>query len=655
MNSSAKTRQAKPVKPDRAGIRQGRDRFILQLIVLAASAFILYGNTLRNDYALDDAFAITNNRYTTQGISGIPDLMTKNFFSGYLGDEAIELAGGRYRPLSLVTFALEVEVFGLNPALSHFINILIYILTGTLILLLLQAMIRQKTHLPWYATLPFVTALLFLFHPLHTEAVANIKGRDELLSMLFSLLSLWYALKYADTGRAVNLAAIFISFLLAIFSKENAVTFVFVIPLTIWFFRDVSLRKTAPVLLPVVAAFGIFMAMRGLALQGSAASHSSNLMDNPFLEASLAQKHGTIFYTFWEYLRLLFFPHPLTWDYYPFHISYRELFSFQSLAPLILYAAILVYGLVRARSKGIIAYAILFYFATFSIVSNLPVNLGTFMAERFLYMPSFGFCLLLGWALASKLPLLYTRIAPGKMLMFALTPILVLYALKTVSRNADWKDDFTLYTTDAVTSANSAKGTNIAGQYYAYRANQTTDILLKQQYFESALSLLGRAVQIYPGHIDAWFYLGNVHYDYRKDVAALLRCYEEVLKRNPGTARAYQNARMVLQQEKETGLRISGYRMLLSYDSTLADIRYDLALAYMQQRQMPDSAWFFLEPLLSRGTPDANALKYAGYLKYQMGDYTAAAGYFTKALEITPDDAETRKNLEAAKLRESMP
>ena len=78
----------------------------------------LYANTLNHNYAFDDSIVITENNFTQKGISGIPDLLTKDFFEGIYGSQ-LELSGGRYRPLSLVSFAIEWQIFGENPLVSH--------------------------------------------------------------------------------------------------------------------------------------------------------------------------------------------------------------------------------------------------------------------------------------------------------------------------------------------------------------------------------------------------------------------------------------------------------------------------------------------------------------------------------------------------------
>ncbi|HQV00463.1 MAG TPA: LytTR family DNA-binding domain-containing protein [Bacteroidia bacterium] len=91
-------------------------------IVLVLVVAVFYGNTLRNEFALDDLIVLTGNKFTQQGFAGIPDLLTHDAFVGAYG-EALNLSGGRYRPFSMVMFAIEKEIFGYTPVVFHFFNV----------------------------------------------------------------------------------------------------------------------------------------------------------------------------------------------------------------------------------------------------------------------------------------------------------------------------------------------------------------------------------------------------------------------------------------------------------------------------------------------------------------------------------------------------
>ncbi|MFK7931868.1 MAG: tetratricopeptide repeat protein, partial [Saprospiraceae bacterium] len=150
----------------------------LHLLLILGLSFLLYANTLTHDYTQDDAIVIYDNEFTTKGIAGIPDILKYDTFRGFFKEAGKDqlVAGGRYRPLTLVMFAVEVELFGQRPFIGHLVNILLYGLVGVILyLLLLQLGISADKKARWWADnstqvyfLAFVTTILFVAHPIHT-------------------------------------------------------------------------------------------------------------------------------------------------------------------------------------------------------------------------------------------------------------------------------------------------------------------------------------------------------------------------------------------------------------------------------------------------------------------------------------------------------
>ena len=215
-------------------------------LCIVFACFIFYGNTLKLNYAFDDMIVITGNQFTKAGFSGIPDIFTTDLFTGFRGKDKNMVAGGRYRPLSIVTFAVEYQFFGANPMVSHLINIILLFLTGILLYRVFLQLLVLKGIPPdprkWYISVPFLATLFFIGHPVHTEAVANIKGRDEILSLLLVLVALKLILDYLAKNKLQNIVLAGTSFFLALLSKENAITFLVIIPMTIWFFTKFSFK-----------------------------------------------------------------------------------------------------------------------------------------------------------------------------------------------------------------------------------------------------------------------------------------------------------------------------------------------------------------------------------------------------------------------------
>ena len=439
----------------------------LPALLLMGLAFVLYFATVSFGYVLDDEMVIHKNAYVMKGFAGLREIFGADSFMGYFQkkEQLFLLEGGRYRPLSLATFAMEVGIFGkgndILPHVSHFINILLYGLTGVLLYRILLGLFPLKEGGRWYFSLPFLAAAVFVLHPLHTEAVANIKGRDEILALLGSLAALYAFLKYFDTNRALWLWLSGLFLFLGMLSKENALTFVAVIPFTAWFFTRQPSGRLFSASLPLLAATFLFIIVRFKAL-GFMLDHgkaTTDLMNNPFLGMNAGEKLATIFLTLGWYVKLLFYPHPLTHDYYPYHVPKVGWTDWRALASLALYLGMGIWAMLFVRKRSTPAYSIIFWLLTLSIVSNLFVTVGAFMNERFVYMPSVAFCILAGWFLTRKLPEWFkeqpdrpTIIAAGLMVA-----VVAFFGWRTLTRVPDWKDATSLNEAAIKVSYNSAR------------------------------------------------------------------------------------------------------------------------------------------------------------------------------------------------------
>jgi hypothetical protein len=429
-------------------------------VLLFLLAFILYGASVNYGYILDDEMVITKNSFVQKGLAGLSDIFRYDSFLGYFQtkEQLFLLEGGRYRPLSLATFAAEIEFFGANhPAISHFINIVLYAFTG----LMLFKIVKRLNMVPAVNNFlfPFLVAALWILHPIHVEAVVNIKGRDEIFALLGSLLALWASLKYVETSKPSYLLWSGVCLLLGLFSKESAITFLAIIPLTLWVFKQVSIKELIKISIPIAIASLVFILIRYEAL-GYWFDHGkgvSDLMNQPFVEMTTSEKYATIFYTLGWYIKLLFIPHPLTHDYYPYHVPKMHWSDASVIISLLLYAAMTAWAVYKIRNRNIYAYCILFFLLTISIVSNLVFSIGAFMNERFLYAPSIAFCIAVAFFFTSSLEKIISSANYKKIAFAGLSIVALLFAIRTMSRVPDWKDPLALDTADIKTSSNSAR------------------------------------------------------------------------------------------------------------------------------------------------------------------------------------------------------
>lgn len=624
----------KPKKNKKSTTPQGRSsvpKWVLNYRVCAALlfvfSFLLYANTLMHDFAQDDAIVITDNMFTQDGINGIPGILGKDTFFGFFKEEgkAQLVSGGRYRPFTLIMFAIEREIFGEGPFIGHFFNLIYYGLCVVLMYFILLTVLNRYDK-PTTALMALLVSALFAAHPIHTEAVANIKGRDEIMSLLFSMLALWAVVRYVDRQSLVHMLMAVVSLFLGLMSKENAITFVVIIPMTIYFFRHVKMSKLFVIGGWLVLPTALFLIIRTSVLgQLMSGSPPMELMNNPFLKLvdgrymplSFSEKYATITYTLGKYIQLLFWPHPLTHDYYPRQIPIMSWGHPGVLATIGIYGLGLFYALKGWKKKTVFSYSFLYFVLTLSIVSNIVFPVGTNMSERFLFMPSLGFALWTGYWMVSQM---WRR--DMRALFVGLGAIILLgYSIKTIDRNRVWKNNATLFLTDIEVSDRSAKLQNAAGGEKTRLSTMEDDPVKKEQLLNEAVDHLQQAIAIHPTYKNAYLIMGNAKL-YLKDYEAAIEAYQKALKLDPNYKDALNNIAIAY--------RDAGRHFGENEGNLIKAIQY-------------------LEEALRYQPEDYEANRLMGVAKGISGEHLEAVKYFEKAVEALPQNAEAWLNLANAR------
>jgi protein O-mannosyl-transferase len=543
--------------------------------LLFAICFLLYANTLGHDFCQDDSIVITDNMYTTQGISGFGGILGNDTFYGFFKEEGkgALVAGGRYRPFTLLMFAFEYQLFGKNPFVGHFINVVLFGLMCVLIYFLMLKLLRTYVHKNVGTTsiqnpelVAFVTTLIFAAHPIHTEAVANIKGRDEIMTLLGSLSAVWFVLKFHEDRQLKNAILTFVCFFIGLMSKENAVTFVVLVPMIFYFFYHTNFRNSLIETVPFAAATAVFILLRGAVIGQQFGTEQTELMNNPFLKLvgnqyvpfDLGEKFATILFTLGKYVQLLFFPFPLTHDYYPRHIDIMNFGNWQVLLSGALYVGLGVLMIKNWAKRDLTSFGIAYFLITLSIVSNIVFPVGTNMAERFLFMPSLGFCLILGVLFEKLVKILRggneSQISDSKiptMALAALGLVFVVFGYKTLDRNTAWKDNYTIFTTDVEVSKNSAKLQNSVGGETIEHFKSEGDVKIKNAKMQEAVTHILRATEIHPTYKNPYLLLGNAYF-YRGEFDKSVQAYQQALKLDPKYKDALQNLELVYYEGGKT-------------------------------------------------------------------------------------------------------
>ena len=597
-------------------------------LILFGLAVILYANTLTHGYVQDDAIVITENAFTTQGVQGIPGLLKYDTFYGFFEDESKAglVAGGRYRPFTPIMFAVEYEFFGASPFVGHLINVLLYALTCVLLFFLLKRLFKgymSDQQLIWAA---FAGALIFTAHPIHTEAVANIKGRDEIMALLGSLAAFYLLLNKGglSLGRA---ALVFVLFSIALFSKENAIIFTAAIPLFWWLIRKKSAVDSLRRSWPVLAAALVFLIVRQSVLgMGIGGDPPMELMNNPFLKweggryipFDAAEKAATVLVILFYYLRLTVIPYPLTHDYYPRQI---DVYDFGFAMPWIGLAVVLAlafYVFKYWKKRPFVAYGLLFFGMALFPYTNILFPIGTNLSERFLYTPLVGAVIMAGYFIGK----MYQKAGPRKKkgVIGTLLVVAMVFSVITVHRNIAWKSNYTLFTTDIQTSENSAKLNNAVAGEFTVRASAMEDSPQKTAKLEEAVYRATRAIEIHPRYKNAYLIRGN--------------------------------AQLYLGQYEEA---VASYQVALQLDPNYADALRNIGIAYRdggkyfgQQQGNIQKAFEFLNQAERYLPDDYETMRLLGVAHGVSGNHSEAIRYFTKATDIEPEHAPAWYNLGSA-------
>jgi protein O-mannosyl-transferase len=621
---------------------------------LFVCAFLLYANTLGHQYAWDDDIVIVYNSRVQKGFAGIPEhfvFRTRSNFEDFTG----------YRPIAMTSFSIDVGLFGLNPRAGHGMNVLLFSL---LVVVMFRTLRRLFPN--FHAAFAFFITLLFTVHPIHVEAVANIKSRDEILALLFALLALNCFVQHYDSGKwlQLGLSALFLT--MGAMCKEGALTYLAVIPMAIVFLRDGGWKRKAIALAkyPILLLFlGIvFLGLTGkmpgspsqVAAKGYMESQTlGNCLATDQFEQGNWTRLGNSGFLFWKNLEKFFYPVDLvyfsgynmypvkTWNEDKLHLGI--LFTFHNLFILLTLA---FWKRIRAITFG-------FWYFVFTIIIYLQLPgflLADTIADRFLFSPSLGLCIVVV-AGAYKLlridvagnPLLGLRnlarkLSPSaRMRAAVLTGLFLLLSVvlagMTVVRNRVWNNNLSLFSHDLPLLDNCARA------HYYYASELVKGYATAKDPAASKAQIIThyrRAIEITPQSYYAYVRLGQQYQNWQ-DYAAHAALMDDALKYYPVQADIWHGKGMALY-------------MLGQYD--------DAALALFQARQLSpdaDDTWEFLARAYERGGQFENALMtleaalarnafYPFYYDvlsdtyFDMGDTTGSFPPILKLLEMDPQN-----------------
>jgi len=616
-------------------------------ICLFLIAFIQYSNTITHDYALDDDMVYKLNSLVKKGFSGIPELVKTANIYGFNKQNS-----GAYRPFTQVIFAIEYSFIGEKPHINHLINILLYGLCVVLLFLLLLRLFKTYS-----LYISCFIALLFIVHPVHVEVVANIKSQDELISFLFGfLLTFIFLFRYIDTRKKHFLVFSVVFYFFGLAGKENIITLLPLIPLTLWFFTSEKIKNLILITLPYFIPVIIFMALRLAFIED--AHDKVAYIDNfyPYVQG-FGLKVGTILMIMLYYIKLSFFPFPLSFDYGFEQLKPTELLSVIALLSLILYMAIVfiaIYGLIK---KNIFSWIALFFLITVSIYSQIIIVFAATFAERFMFLPSVGSVIFI----VLILKLIAQRFSKHQQLLknifIPTIVILLIFSIKTFSRNGDWKNNDTLGLADVEHAPNSARTNKSAGDIWLKFGNLEKDSIKKQENFDKSLAYFKKAFSIHKEYYDnildmgtCFYYKGE--YDSCRYYWDMFKQYRPLAPRNNENKIFLRNGYYMqgtkLSKNKRYLESIKSYQTSLSYDSLYSPSLYSLGLVYAQTSAIPQAIKCLEKAALIDST-NAGYWYDLGGLAFTVKNYDLAKKAWNRTLKLNPNHVDAKRGLNAIK------
>ncbi|XP_058831025.1 protein O-mannosyl-transferase Tmtc3-like [Topomyia yanbarensis] len=638
--------------------------------LIALTCVLCYHNSLNCGFVFDDISAIKENR-DLRPHSSIKNVFLNDFWGTPMHKEQSHKS---YRPLCVLTFRWNYLLHGLEPAGYHLVNVLLHTVVSLMYFRMCATLLSEVAS--------FAAAMLFAVHPIHTEAVTGVVGRAETLSSVFFLAAFIFYTKATrrkkSTGwRYLSVAIMFVT--TAMLCKEQGITITGVCAIYEIFVaqkirlgdiyhlaRSVMSGKSltlpsgwwpheATRRLAVLCVATVALLFARLQIMGSQLPVFTRF-DNPASVASTPTRQLSYNYLASVNLWLLLFPCDLCCDWTMGTVPLVE--SFADPRNLITLAA---YGLLAVlvwvafaqtdrQKSAVIVMGLAFMVLPFLPASNLFFPVGFVIAERVLYMPSMGFCMLVAYGFQ-----LLTERWSRKLSWCCLCFLLLSHSIKTYNRNADWESEYTIFMSGLKVNQRNAKLFNNVGHalesegkfeealqfFHKAVSVQEDDVgahinvgrtynhlkMFKEaeQAYLKAKSLLPKAkpgesyqARIAPNHLNVFLNLANLisKNATRLEEADLL--YRQAISMRSDYTQAYINRGDILIKLNRTKEAQEVYERALLYDSTNPDIYYNLGVVFLEQGKA-SQALAYLDKALEFDPEHEQALLNSAILLQELG------------------------------------
>ncbi|MFI5176057.1 MAG: tetratricopeptide repeat protein [Terriglobia bacterium] len=525
-----------------------------------------------------------------------PASLLKFFSSPFVNTGGIV---GLYRPITTLTLALNYWISGFDPNGFQAFNRLLHVLICLGIFWTVRLLIPRP---PLTA---FFTSLLFAVHPIQAEAITYISGRADALAALFFILALYWfiRLRLSDSHPLKPYLLSLLFYSLALWSKESAITWLGVVLLTEWVYFSKGVVKDLlkqlrhdfwTVYVGYLMITLTFLTARFAVLKDIAVTPTT-FLDNPLIYQKLLPRVLTALKIFFQSMLLFFWPRTFSADYsynqIPLLSRWNNPMALIVLALTAIFIALVLWSYLRTPN---VFFGLGILVITYSIVGNIVIPIGTIRADRLMYLPQLGLCII-GGALLSSWANVFQAGVKKKILHGVITLLVILLLGRTVMRNGDWKDALTLLEATLAASPYSVKAHNDLGSKYAgmnqpelalthFRIAETImpdnpDILanlallkLGQGKIDESISYCLRVLVIAPNNAVIRNTLGSA-LAMRGDYAGAMDQFDIVIRKDPTNAAAHYNKANVLYLEGKDNEAILEFDQTLVYDPNNAKAR----------------------------------------------------------------------------------
>ncbi|MBM4065500.1 MAG: tetratricopeptide repeat protein [Planctomycetes bacterium] len=570
---------------------------IIPIIVMVALSVITYLNCLPNQFVYDDTSTIVDNKLVKDW-GNFLTLFTHDYFklSGEL----------TYRPIVTLSYFIDYSIWQMNPMGYHLVNVVLHTINIVLVYFLVLLLLRQyhKTQVSRNQIsdigLALLTCMLFAVHPIVSEVVNMISYREDLIATAFLITSFLFFLLYHRKSTISLSAGALATYFFALLSKESAIVLpalIFIYELLIsgkYFTPKKTAQKIvcAPFFLGYIGVSIVYLILRFF------------ILHNPgekivYPEGSIFVNMLTMTKVLGRYITSIFLPFNLNADY---HVLYLKTpFTVSFLFPLCMLISIAIIA-IRWWKKPVILFAILWFFISMLPVMNI-IPLANIMADRYLYFPILGFCLLLSIAVT------YLRAA---IRYSVIIPLIIFYVVMTVTRNNVWRDEFTLWYKSSQNPLCSFTTYNNLGTQYNKKGYPDTALKCYQKALQKAQEVgftqyatvyynagnayekknmpheaataYKKAVQLKPDYQQAHNNLGKVYFTLGQYDDALTE-YNNALKIDPDFPFAYNNMGVLYNKLGRQDDAVIVYKKALSLDPKYSDAYYNLGNIYEARMQ----------------------------------------------------------------------